>query len=110
MKKCNSHSYPTIAVRDDTIEFRLWPSTKNIEYHLARIELSQKLVGLLDRSVRGNRGIVPDLKHLWHLASFFETPLKPLAKLLGLSSETLKTLMVLQTKYKIDNKTASGAA
>lgn len=110
LKKCPGHTYPTVAVRDSTIEFRLWPSTNNIEFHLARIELSQKLVGVLDRAVRNNRGTTPELKQLWRLASYFRVPLKPLAKLLKLSDQTLDTLTVLQNKYDRNGTTKGGAA
>ena len=37
-------NYPAIAVREQTIEFRLWPSTLDREFVIARTELSQKLI------------------------------------------------------------------
>ena len=45
LKKTNDYTYPAIAMRNlKTMEFRLYPSTTSVNYALARIELSQKLV------------------------------------------------------------------
>lgn len=47
LKKAKGSSYPPVAIREQTLEFRIFPSTANIEWHLARIEYSQKSVDLL---------------------------------------------------------------
>lgn len=52
MNKLARGSYPTIAFRARTFEFRVWPSTAHVERALARIELSQKMVDFLMRLVK----------------------------------------------------------
>lgn len=47
LKKIVGSSYPTIAIRKPTLEFRIFPSTANLDWHLGRIEFSQKSVDLL---------------------------------------------------------------
>lgn len=47
LKKAKGSSYPPVAIREQTLEFRIFPSTANIDWHLARIEYSQKSVDLL---------------------------------------------------------------
>jgi hypothetical protein len=47
LNKITGSSYPTIAIRKPTLEFRVFPSTANIDWHLGRIEFAQKSVDLL---------------------------------------------------------------
>jgi len=47
LRKASGSSYPPVAIRQHTLEFRIFPSTANVEWHLARIEFAQKSVDLL---------------------------------------------------------------
>lgn len=47
LMKAKEGGYPAVAIRDHTFEFRIFPSTQNVEDHLAKIELVQKSVDWL---------------------------------------------------------------
>ena len=42
LKTMPTNGYPTIAIREETIEFRIFPSTANLDWHVARMEFAQK--------------------------------------------------------------------
>lgn len=44
----NDVGYPTIALRKNVFEFRIWPSTSNVEVLLARMEMSQKIIAYMN--------------------------------------------------------------
>jgi len=47
LKKARGASYPPVAIREKTLEFRIFPSTANIDWHLGRVEFAQKSVDVL---------------------------------------------------------------
>lgn len=52
VSKLGTSSYPTIAVRNKTMEFRVWPGTDILEKALSRIELSQRAVDMAYNLIR----------------------------------------------------------
>jgi hypothetical protein len=77
LKKIKEYSYPAIALRNlRTMEFRLYPSTNSVNFSLARIELSQKLVEYMYQSLSSvsdfgkgiNRDNMPDIYKLMDLS------------------------------------------
>lgn len=51
LPKSRFYSYPAIALRDNRIEFRVFPSTSNVDNVLARLELSQKLIDFISKEI-----------------------------------------------------------
>jgi len=47
LRRATGSSYPALAIRMDTLEFRIFPSTANLEWHLTRTEVAQKSVDYL---------------------------------------------------------------
>ena len=56
LRKARGSSYPVIAIRKPTLEFRVFPSTANIDWHLGRIEFAQKSVDLLFAAIQSADG------------------------------------------------------
>lgn len=52
LKKARGVSYPPVAIRQNTLEFRIFPSTANIDWHLARTEMAQKSVDFLFNAMK----------------------------------------------------------
>ena len=51
LRRATGSNYPAIAIRMETLEFRLFPSTGNQEWHLTRTEVAQKAVDFLYKCV-----------------------------------------------------------
>ena len=85
-------SYPAVALRFNTLEFRIWSISDSAELTIARAEFSQKVVDYLDKAASGGTRTSftmwsEAVKQLKLHCSF-----TPLAKLLGLSMPTIKAL------------------
>jgi hypothetical protein len=125
LKKTTDYTYPAIALRNlKTMEFRLYPSTTSVNYALARIELSQKLVEFMalnmvkyqDAYAQGiTETAMPDVFKMLHLSSMINHadevyPINMVDKLgdmIGLSTEARTHLQFLYTRSHLNSASST---
>lgn len=99
-KKLPNKGYAAVAVRENTIEFRIWSVTGSAEVSMARAEFSQKSVDFLYKLVTSTPAIRKSMftrmtKALIHLRL---GALAPLATAFGLSKECVTQFKPYATK------------
>lgn len=104
-KKITSGRYPTIALRSETLEFRIWPSTSCSANMLSRVELSQKAVDRMVRFIekpKRMRNLLCGLSKALRLlkASKGNAATEKIGALLSLTDETVDTLKRLGSKHR----------
>ena len=52
LRRAQGSGYPALAIRMETLEFRLFPSTGNMEWHLTRAEVAQKAVDFIYNAIK----------------------------------------------------------
>jgi len=125
LKKTTDYTYPAIALRNlKTMEFRLYPSTTSVNYALARIELSQKLVEFMalnmvkyqDAYAQGiTETAMPDVFKMLRLSSAINHadevyPINVVDKLgdmIGLSTEARTHLQFLYTRSHLNSASST---
>lgn len=125
LKKTNDYTYPAIAMRNlKTMEFRLYPSTTSVNYALARIELSQKLVeymaiNMVKYQYAYAQGItetsMPDVFKLLRLSSVINhanesyptNMVDKLGDMIGLSTEARTHLQFLYTRSHLKSASST---
>jgi hypothetical protein len=92
-KKINGTGYAAIAVRRETIEFRIWSVTGSADTTLARVELCQKSVDYLSRWLHAKN---PKTRLMYErrlnrcVSRFMQGSFAPLAKLFRLTDDCIE--------------------
>lgn len=107
--KAKGGGYPALAIRENTFEFRLFPSTDIVEEHLSMVELSQRTVDFLATvmeepvSKKRNRMLA---KYSKIVETLEPSKLEDMQELLSISSKSMETLRTIWRKniegYKRD--------
>lgn len=103
LAKVGGSNYPAVAVRDNTFEFRIFPSTYCMNWHLARIEFSQKSVDFLyklltQRTVSRAKAALALMKaRLKDLRG--AARVRYISRILGLTGATRISLRQMHAKY-----------
>ena len=103
LRKISGCSYPAVAVRDQTFEFRIFPSTEATKWHLARIEFVQKSVDYLyklmtERTLsRAKASIALMTARMAQLRG--AARVKFLARIFGITLESRESLMAMHERY-----------
>lgn len=121
---CDDNSdYPSIALRSiQTLEFRIWPSTKSLRNCLTRVELSQRLTEYMWVALQrnqfntdGSNDMVIKLKALGDAVGFYDDNrpsvlpsnlVNVLSDLLGLTSESRERLNLMYGQYHLNKLSA----
>lgn len=93
------HGYCGIAIRGKTLEFRIWPSTNSMRNHLARVELSCKMVHALATCDHGQWAELTAQLLDAHAAKTSEAAISKLKRMLHLSDASCRPLVALRKKY-----------
>lgn len=107
-----SRDYPTIAIRTETVEFRLWPSSDSVANTLARAELSQRIIDkamwfMRSRENRDkwNATIKPLLDQIRNDCEIRLDPTDFYVANLGLTEESAAVLRNIYQRYSVNSRT-----
>ena len=110
LKKSRRVEYPTVAIREETFEFRLYPSTSVANYTLARVAWSQACVDWLHRRLdQSERSWKASLrrftKPLENYAALQDlSVLTPLWDEIKLCEDARTVLLSIATKFQVPNR------
>lgn len=97
--------YPTVAIRQDTVEFRVWPGTTSITRYKARAELSLRLVQALADAVNGDAdtrqsgwAVIRAMEKI-HNWGVDQGSFNNLMDLLGVSMATREALAIIHNRF-----------
>jgi hypothetical protein len=97
-------NYCGIAIRTDTLEFRIWPSTNSLKNHIARAELSCKMVDFFAKAkVKDWQELakrVPDGRKAIKSSANYSIAVLPWLKEIGVSDESIMELNKMADKYR----------
>lgn len=98
--------YPTVAIRQDTVEFRIWPGTTSVTRYKARAELSLRMVQALADAVNGpdadtRRSGWAVIKAMQKLETYGmdQENFNNLMDLLGVSMATREALAIIHNRF-----------